>query len=60
MALIHGGVSSKAIEITVAVDVPDMDAFATGQNDVEGLVVVSAQFVISTQKLGAVDATGGH
>ncbi len=60
MALIHGRVSRKAIEIAIAVDIPDMDAFAAGQDDVEGLVVVGTEFVFDAQKLGAVDGFGGH
>ena len=60
MALIHGRVSRKAIEIAIAVDIPDVDAFATGQDDVKRLVVVGTEFVFDVQKPCTVDGIGGH
>ena len=43
MALIDGGIRGEAIEITVAVYVPDPDALAATQHHIERLVVLSTE-----------------
>ena len=43
MALVDRGIGRQAVEIAIAVDVPDVDAFAARQHDVERLVIVGAE-----------------
>ncbi|MEY9791490.1 hypothetical protein ABIE77_006049 [Sinorhizobium fredii] len=43
MALVDGRIGRQTVQIAVALDVPDEDAFAARQHDVERLVVVGAE-----------------
>src|SRR5579863_5473641 len=43
VALVHRGICGEAIEITVALRIPQPDAFAARQNDAERLVVLGAK-----------------
>ena len=42
VALVDGRIGRQAVEVALAVDVPDPDALAAGQHDVERLVVGGA------------------
>jgi hypothetical protein len=43
MALVNGRVGCEAIEIPVALDVPNPNAFPTAKDDAERLIVVGAK-----------------
>jgi hypothetical protein len=43
VALVHRRICREAIEITVALRIPQPDAFAARQNDAERLVVLGAK-----------------
>jgi hypothetical protein len=48
MTLVDGGIAAKAIDILVAVDVPDVDACAAGEDHGEGMVIVGAIFLFES------------
>jgi hypothetical protein len=43
MALVNGRVSCKAIKISIAIDIPNPNAFPAAKDDAEGLIVVGAK-----------------
>jgi hypothetical protein len=43
MALVDGRVSCEAIEISVAIDIPNPNAFSAAKDDAERLIIVSAK-----------------
>jgi hypothetical protein len=49
-ALIDGRVGGQAVEVLVAVDVPQPHPFAPGQDEVERLVVVRSQALLTAMK----------
>ena len=55
MALVDRGIGRQAVEVAVAVDVPDPDALAARQDHVERLVVVRAE-----PMLGRDEIVGDH
>ena len=51
MPLVHRRIGREAVEVAVALDVPDPDALAAGQHDVERLVVVGAEFSLDIEEV---------
>ena len=49
--LIDRGIGGEAIEIALAISVPDPDTLTAGQYDIERLVVVSAQLGLDSDQL---------
>ena len=43
VALVHCRIGRNAVEITIALRIPHLDAFAARQNDTERLVVLGAE-----------------
>jgi hypothetical protein len=44
--LVDGGVRGEAVEVPVPIDIPQPDAFAPGQNDIERVVVVCTETLL--------------
>ena len=59
VALVHGGVGREAVEVALAVDVPDPDALAADQHDVERLVVVRAETGLDRDQVPCPGAEAG-
>ena len=48
MALIYGGIGGQTVQVFAAFHVPDPDAFAAGQHDVQGHVVFGSELVLQS------------
>ncbi len=48
MALVDGGVGGQAIEVFIAFDVPDPNAFTSAEDYVERVIVMSAEAVFES------------
>jgi hypothetical protein len=53
MALVHGRIGGKAVQVSVAVDIPNPHSFTACENDVQRLVIVGTK-----QMLTGDDVTG--